>query len=349
MSQTPPPPPESPGKGSAPSALDSATQFLTYTLSLPERAVRSSIGLTAGAAREAATLLIPRAFQSGKTYEVVIRNSLNFLAEDVGGARGPDEPHDGAETPENYVARKAVGNFMDLTSLATLHLSPVWLLAIVSDVAYGSRSIAKELAGQLAEKGLIDETSSIHHVDDILEALQKSTGQAASLFDTPPLSVAQLQQSLRETKDALTKVDYTKVLPESELKSYWNEMNEIANRDGVDVLEISGAMTLASLRKISTIGHGTISGVTVLGGLFNREVLGHYSNALTEIREKGFYTTLQDVSAPYITAVWSNFSTGKKTLTEEVLSGRPAAKLWNRLVSWVSGADKVRKDESPGL
>ena len=48
----------------------------------------------------------------------------------------------------HYVTRKAVGNFVDMASLATLHVSPLMLLAAVSDLAYGSQVYLKELANR---------------------------------------------------------------------------------------------------------------------------------------------------------------------------------------------------------
>ena len=81
---TPAPPAQSQAVGPVASVL---ARYLIYTLSVPERAVRSTVALAGGAAREAATFLVPRAFQSSKTYEIVVTNSLKFLTEQVGGAK----------------------------------------------------------------------------------------------------------------------------------------------------------------------------------------------------------------------------------------------------------------------
>src|SRR5436190_4722957 len=83
---------------------------LKYGVSLPERFVRSAAGLTAGTAKELAGFLVPRSFQDSKTYEVVVRNSLNFVIANVGGVDLPADPN-APPPPENFVARKAVGNF----------------------------------------------------------------------------------------------------------------------------------------------------------------------------------------------------------------------------------------------
>ncbi len=330
--------------GSGPAAL---SRYLLYSLSLPERAVRSTIGLAAGAARETAEFLVPQAFQSSKTYEIVVRNSLRFLTDDIGGAKTQS---DGSEQQvEDYMARKAVGNFVDLAGLATLHASPLWLLAIVSDVAYGSKTYVRELAVELQQQGLVDETSTIHNIDDVLEAVQTASGKAASTFDTPPLSVEQLKQSLKETREAVNSADYRSVLPEAELEKYWNEMREVAKRENVSLLSISGAMTMHSLGKIKTASRGALTGVQVAGGLFNRHVLGHYVDSLEQIRDRGFYQTVRENSAPYIDAVWNNFATDKESWTERIASGRVFGKACSALTGWFGTArDTVNKPEIRG-
>src|SRR3954471_7541157 len=60
-------------------------KYLLYTLSLPERALRSGGAVIAGTIRESTNLLVPQAFQDSKTYTVMVRQMLDFLAEDVGG------------------------------------------------------------------------------------------------------------------------------------------------------------------------------------------------------------------------------------------------------------------------
>jgi hypothetical protein len=304
---------------------------LLYGLSLPERFLRSSVGLAAGAASEASAFLVPQAFQNSKTYTVVVRNSLKFLTEDIAGVPSQSEQ---AAACENFLARKAVGNFVDLAGLATLHVSPLWLLAIVSDVAYGSRGYVLELAEELKKQGLIDETSTIHHVDDVLEAVRSASGQASELFDTPPLSVDELRKTLQETRAAIASADYTSILPESELARSWEEMRSIASQEDVSLLSVSGAMTMNALEKMKTVSQGTLTGVRVAGGLFNRHVVGHYSDSLTKLREDGFYQTVRDSYQPYIDGVWNNLAVDRETWTEEFLSGRALGKAYQSLTGW---------------
>ncbi|MBM81353.1 MAG: hypothetical protein CMJ78_12290 [Planctomycetaceae bacterium] len=319
-------------------------RYLMYSLTVPERTFRSTIGLAAGAAREVADFLVPQAFQSSKTYEVAIRNSLRFLTQDVAGVKA-DPTDDTAQPQDDYVARKTVGNFVDLAGLATLHVSPLWLLAIVSDVAYGSKSYVNELANELKAQGLIDEDSTINHVDDVLKAIQDASGKAAGLFDTPPLSTEQLKETLDETREAVTSAEYTKVLPEAELKKYWEEMRDVANRENVSLLGVSGAMTMHSLGKVKTVSQGALTGIMVAGGLFNRHVIGHYVDSLTSIHERGYYQTLQESATPYVDAIWTNFEANRPTLTEEVVTGRAISKLYTKVSGWFSRSEEETETE----
>jgi polyhydroxyalkanoate synthesis regulator phasin/predicted RNA-binding Zn-ribbon protein involved in translation (DUF1610 family) len=325
-------------------AAASVSRYLLFGLSLPERLLRSSVGMAAGAAKETTALLVPQAFQSSKTYELVIKNSLKFLTEDIGGVEGESE-----ESPagENYVARKAVGSFVDLAGLATLHLSPVWMMAIVSDVAYGTKSYVIELADELKKQGLIDEDSTINHVDDVLNAIQNASGQTASMFDTPPLSVDQLRESLESTRAAISSADYRRVIPEAELASYWDEMKEIANEEEVSLIGVSGALTMHTLGKMSTVSKGTLTGLQVAGGLFNRHVVGHYVDALKTAREKGFYEMLNDSSTPYVEAVWNNFSTEKESWTEQLVSGKAIGKAFRAVSGLFGNSGESQKTVEP--
>lgn len=307
------------------------SRYLMYSFTLPERVARSAVGVSAGAIRESAEFLVPQAFKNSKTYEVVIKNSLKFLTEDVGGvARKTDD----VALSKDFAARKAVGNFVDLAGWAAFAVSPVWLMAIVSDVAYGSKSYLHELAGELRKKGLIDETSTIHNVDDLLAAVKDASGQTASLVDSPPLSVEQLKESLAATRKAVGRADFRKVLPESEVRRYWQEMREISARENVTLIGVSGALTMHSLGKMGRATQGAFTGAVVAGGLVNKHIFKHYRDALTDVRERGFYEMVRETSGPYVDSVYNNFAVDRSTWTAELFSGRAVGKAFTAVRGW---------------
>ena len=310
--------------------------FLLYSLSLPERTLRSASGVVGGAIRESASLLVPQAFQSSTTYSVMVRQMLDFMAEGVGGVEHKEDEN--APPPiDNFVARKTVGNFLEMAGLATLHLSPMMLLAIVADVAYGSQTYLQELAEQLKQQGVIDETSTIHHVDDLLKALGDAAGTTAGVFNAPPLSIQGLRQTVDQTRQAVQSIDPSKVIPQSEVKRLWDDIHQIATSQGVDPLAVSCAMTLYSLEKIGLVGRGALSTVTAVGTLFDRHVIDHYTDALGDIRRKGIYRSLAETSQPYVEAVWRNFSTEQTTITEDLLSGKMVGRACSAARRWLGG------------
>lgn len=320
---------------SPPPPTDAVRNYLLYTLSLPERAVRSSVGAVGGAVRESTGLLVPQAIRDSTTYSVLVQQTLDFLTEDVGGVKKAQVTGEQPARVENFVARKTVGNFVEMAGLATLHLSPLMVLAVVSDVAHGSQSYLKELAEELRREGVIDEQSTIDSTGDLLEALGRTSKTASAAFDTPPLSLEGLRETLNQTTTAAGEIDLTKALPQSEINRMWQEMRDLASEEEVSLLELSSAMTLHSLGKIANVGRGALSTVRVAGNLFDRHILDHYSSALSDIHNKGYYNTLAEVSGPYIEALWQNFSTERSTITEDLLNGRILGKAKAKLGSWL--------------
>lgn len=305
-------------------------RYLVYGLSLPERTLRSGVGLVGGAVRESAALLVPQAFRNSKTYSVMVQQMLDYLVEDVGGITRPGAAPSELKI-ENFVARKAVGNFVEMAGLATFHLSPLTILAIVSDVAYGSQTYLRELSDELKRQKVIDQNSTIDHVDDLLAAVSNASNVTADFFDTPPLSVDGLRDTILKTRAAVTTIDPTKIIPQAEIARMWNEMSALARHEGVGIFDVSSAMTLHTLNRLAKVGRGALSSVRVAGSLVNRHVFGHYQQALEEIRQAGFYAAVRTASTPYIEGVWQNFAHGRPSLTEEVVTGRLARRLW----TWV--------------
>ena len=60
----------------------------TYLLSLPERIVRSTLGLSAGAAREVGEVVLPDAVRGSQLYKNLVEATLRFVIERVGGVEG---------------------------------------------------------------------------------------------------------------------------------------------------------------------------------------------------------------------------------------------------------------------
>ena len=340
----------------SPSAdIQSATQPLSeqilrnllYGVSVPERLVRSAVGLTAGTAKEIAEFVVPQAFQDSKSYEVAVRNSLNFLLANVASvtdskasetvsASGGDcalrsAPDPTGGNPGRFIARKAVGNFIDITGLATLHISPLWILAIVSDAAYGTKTYLHELATELQKQGLIDDSSTIHKVDDLFEAVKNASSSAATSFDTPPLSLEELRTSFDQTRKALNEVDPALLIPEAEISRLWTDMKQLASDEHISLLGVSGAVAMQAAESIKNVTHGSLTGLFVAGKIVNRNIFGHYASALAQIHQQGIWASVKETYTPYVDLAWGNFTSSRRTWTEQVLNPGRFATLWQTI------------------
>ena len=316
--------------------IQTVHKYLLYGLSLPERTLRSTAAMVGGVLNESAALLVPQAFRDSKSYRTFVQQMLDMLSKDVGGVDKEADAPDSEETQvEGYVARKTVGSFVDMAGMATLHLSPIVLLAVVSDLAYGSKSYLDELSTELKKEGIIKHDSTIHGAADLLEAISDATSEATSAFDTPPISVEGLRETIESTSDNIARIDPTSILPKSELDQLWGDMRSMASQEDVSILKLSSALTMYSLNQVETVTQGALTTIMVTGDVFDRHVLDHYRDGLIEISQRGLYPMLLDASQPYLEAVWENFSTDRETITEDLFTGKLVGKVWDGVSGWL--------------
>ncbi len=317
--------------------FESVTKYLQYSISLPERAIRSTAAIVGGIAQQSATLLVPSAFQDSKTYKTFVKQMLDMVAHDIGGA----ERNDGEATPETevegYVAKKTVGTFVDLAGMATLHVSPMTILAVMSDVAYGSNVYLRQLGDELKREGVIDADSTIDHAADLLEAIGSASGKATDRFDKPPLSLDGLRETIEEAQASVGTIDATKIIPQAEIKRMWSEMQDMADSQDVDLIDVSSAMTMYTLNQVATVSKGALTTIRVTGNLLDEHLFDHYWQGLQRINDEGIWQMFASSSQPYIEAVWMNFSSDKETITEDVVSGRLISRTWTGFCDWLGG------------
>ena len=322
-------------------------ESMVYGLSLPERTVRSVAALVSGAAGESVALIVPRSFQDSKSYRVFVQQTLDMLSHDVGGVKKESlETEEATETEvaENYVARKTVGTFIDLAGMSMMHVSPLTVLAIVSDVAHGSTYYLNELASELKAQGVIDEDSTISNTADLLASIGDASANTADQFDTPPIDLKGLADTIRQTQDQLSGIDPSKLIPQSEINSLWADMSDLATKEHVSLFQLSSAVTMYSLNQVSTATQGTLATIRVTGNILDEHFFDHYRTAIGTIAEDGIYSVLAETSQPYLDAVWFNFSNDRSTITEDLVSG----KLFNQAIDSVTGWFSGSGDEDGG-
>ena len=312
---------------------------LMYGLSIPERTARSAAAVAGGLVGETATRLIPLSFRSSKSYRTFVQQSLDMLTHDVGAVARPagTPTTDGAEssdetTPatvaETSLARKAVGSVLDVAGTATFHLSPMTVLAVVNDLAYGSNAYLKELAEELKREGVIDDTSTVHHVSDLLDVLGRTSDRVGTGWENPPVDVEGFRQTVSEISREIERADPASVLPSGEMQRLWDDLHDIAAASSLGVFQVGSAVTMHAMNRLDLARRGTLSTVRVTGGLLDQHVFDHYRTAITDIRRDGLFETIQTASGPYVDAVWDHFAAERETWTADLLSGRMLRRWW---------------------
>lgn len=318
--------------------IDRVYKYLMFGISLPERAVRSTSAMIGGALNESAELLVPRAFQDSKTYNTFVKQMLDVMSNSVGGVgsnQADDEDVKSEPDVKNYVARKTVSTFVDLAGMATMHVSPLTILAIVGDVAYGSKTYLNELADELKREGIIDANSSISSAAELLDAVGNASCDTADAFDMPPVSVEGLRETILRTRESVANIDPALLIPKAEIDRLWGDMQKVADQENVNVFEISSAMTMYTLGQVNTVSKGALTTIRVTGSLVDRHLFDHYRQGIYKIQERGMYTMLAESSQPYLDAVWFNFSVERPTVTEDIVSGKMAGRVWGGIKGWL--------------
>jgi hypothetical protein len=335
--------------------LDVARAGTLYGMSLPERALRGMVGAASGLLRESARAAVPDAMKGSKLYEITVRKMLGFLVREVGGLdsvpadagvnRGappapaadlaapadPAAPALAASPPRDYMVKKALGNALDIAGLAALHVSPLWVIAVASDVVLGVRTYLNALGDELRRTGVLPKDSSFEGVDGLLKALQNVSGTVADSLDTPPVTVRELEKMVKTLRRESTRIDLRRLLPEEELQRVWNGIHEAARVEGRTPFEVSNALAVMVYGQLLRVGKGAVGSVKVGFDLLHDNVFAYYFDSLAEMERKGYYQSLLDASGPYLAGLSHLFEPSRESYTEKVLKGKPLRALWRML------------------
>src|SRR5215211_7501981 len=168
----------------------------SYLASLPERTARAGAALAGGLVYEASEVALPLAVRRSKLYQAIVGRLLRITIELVGGVEGvyPSE-----EIPaRELLVRKTAGNVVELSSFLAVGWSPVWLLAGASDLVGGSKVYLRALAAELRDAGVLAADADVASFEQLLTALEDTSGILADTVDVPPLNISSVRTSWQE-------------------------------------------------------------------------------------------------------------------------------------------------------
>ena len=276
-----------------------------YVLSLPERLIRSVLGFGAGMTRELGEVALPAGVRRSRLYQSLVDRTLRFLIEQVGGAEGvyPAE----AALSGDFLPRRTVGNVIEALGIVAFRLSPVWILAALSDMCGVGRQVIPEIADALKAQGLL-EGGQFSTVDEMLDGLERTSARMAETVNTPPLDVAGLRAEWRAIRADVA--SSARSLPSREtIVGLWETLKTESARQQKSVFELSSAIAVAVAR----------SGAMHTGRMLAQSLVDHYQHTLADIRDCGYAQYVRRQLGPYVAAAARQFSPGQRTLTAALL------------------------------
>jgi len=292
-----------------------------YLVTLPERLLRSAVGLGAGLAREVGDLVLPDAVRQGQLYRNMVDSTLRFLIEQVGGAEGayPAE----AQLPGDFLARRTAGNAVEVLGVVAFRASPVWVLAGMADLCGLGRHLIPQLADELKKQGLIDANATVESMDQVLDGLERTSGRMASAINTPPLDVASLRAEWNGIRDEARKLQPSSLPSPEMVTGLWDRLRAEAAAQNRSVFETSSALALSTVRSVPDgvrwLSASAVAGAGRTGRVVGEALLDHYRQTLDEVRQVGYATYASRQLGPYVRAAVAQFSPEQRTLTERLL------------------------------
>lgn len=292
-----------------------------YALSLPERYVRGLSALVGGMFKETTDILIPGFVKDTTSYNIFVGNILRFTVENIGGVKGvyDDEGLEG-----EFATRKLIGNTIEGVGIATIHLSPLWFFAFFSDTVKGGQAYIQRLHKEMLDKGYIDSDTSADSFNSLFEGLERTTTSFAQNIDTPPLTKEEVISNIEEIRDSIVDLlSRSGDVANNTIKEASNVLQDFmdtATEEGQSLLELGGLMTLQTTNRIKQLGGLSISAPNVAGKMLYDNILGYYSDTLSEIHDKGYAAVASDAVEPYGKAIIDQFSAERITWTERLFN-----------------------------
>jgi len=271
---------------------------LAFLVSLPERVARSLFALVGGGVHETAELVLPRLVRRSRLYEATAKNLLRVATELVGGVEASTSVADEYEPNAKKLAvRKTAGNAVEIGSIAAFGFSPLWLLAAAADVTRGTRVYLDAFVGELKLAGVLAEQVELRTVDELLAALEGSSGTAARLIDIPPLELQALRRSLADLR-----ADASGLPSPAQMAALFDGLRAEAVRERRSLLEVSTGVGIAFFNSARSVGR--------------QHLLDPYREDLKPVRDEGFGAYAARVARPYGAAVARHFDPERATFTE---------------------------------
>jgi hypothetical protein len=156
------------------------------------------------------------------------------------------------------------------------------------------------LATELRDAGVLAPNADVASFEELLSALEGTSGVLADTVDVPPLNISGVRTSWQELRRQAAD------LPDAAgLEEIFAELQLAARQEDRSILEISSMVALGAVRTGVKLG--------------NVHIFDYYRGALRTIVEEGLLSFLRRTSTPYLTRAGSHFDPRVSTYSERLL------------------------------
>lgn len=272
-----------------------------YLASLPERLFLSALTTTGGLLFETSRLVLPKTIRQTKIYQATIERLFRIVIEFFGGVEGVFEADE--VEGKSLLYRKTTGNVAELAGLVSLGYSPIWILAVTSDVLGGGRVVLHELVGELKRDGVVDVNKDFDSTEELLRYLEKNSGNLADLIDLPPLTIQDMRATFNKIKSGALDIPTKKEVDQS-----YRTLVQVSTQEKKTLLQVS-ALIAGGLKRVGL-------------NLGQKYFVQSYVDTFSEISRIGWWTYLHRTFRPYLQAIGKQFSPQKESLTQKIFFRR---------------------------
>ena len=294
-----------------------------YALSVPERAIRSLSALTGGILREASLLALPGRVRDAALFRATAGVGLRFLIEQLGDVYGVYPRKD--PQARKFVYRYAAGTSVELIGIATLYLSPVWVLAALGDATRAGKTLFSEIADALKAEKLLENDAQFETMQQLLDGLERTSTHLALTVNMPPLDVRGLRREWQQFQANVATLPPVQLPTTADVEQSWRNLREASGNLGRSVFSVSAAMGMSALgsvpEQLRWLSRSALVAARTTGMVVGDAFLKHYAAAAEEISKVGFAAYWKKNSRPYLLAAIRNFLPENPSWTERLLSG----------------------------
>ena len=290
-----------------------------YFLSLPERLIRSAAAIAGGTSLLLTSSLLPGVVEDSTTYKVTFGDMQRFLITRLAQVDSPGSVEMQPVT-DDYIYHKMAGNVLEIASLMAVRFSPVWVFAIVSDLAGGSSLYFQRLVKHLKEMEIIDQNASLNNIQELFESIQQASSTSARSIDRPPLSQAELTEIIDDLRGDYGRLAKSSLHLMPQVEKIEDQMETVSEEEDIPLEQLNDVMALRAA-SLGERGLNTTMAIgKTAGELIDEKIFDSYSQTLDEIAKVGLPKYTADNLTPFLNSAVNHLDPKRETWTERKLA-----------------------------